>query len=613
MSGYRPPKRGGGHDHYNNDRFQKHARSDSPNSAPVGSRGPNSYTPARQSSNNGPNYSTPQYGMSQKERRGETQFFDHVDRLPDPSKCEPCKLAKQELESGLVVLLSQVEAEETKPGGDKDILRCAAELRRLLSARNNHKYAEKMKELDKARPREGAYVMLPGYIEQRLEKAKDMPPLPPIEPSLQAQVFTHSSMHNKAIKGVGSSDDLSYERLEFGGDAYLEVMATRLIAHRLPHLDVPAQAHFREQLIRNDTLAAFSRAYGLPDRLKHSHVQGGKAWDKITADVFEAYVAAVIYSDPVEGFLTAEKWMNQLWATQVLGYREAVLVENVKAQEELTKLVQMKGITLSYVDEKDMENIKDGTQKFLQGVYLTGWGFTNEWLGSGFGRNKSQAAVNAAQDALKRNSIVLQEAVKKKQEFLVQQQIERDQKRTALKKRVQEGDREAIAELRRILLNDIRIKKKLASKGDKDAAAKLEELVVEEAALPAEPVANAGEKDAAQASTSTDKIEKATNDNAVMQNNAATERADTHPPRKPKHPKPEVPKSAREVLTTQSAEDFLANIMAGGKVGDGPKDSNWLEKQQKKKEKEERKKAEKLARKEEEKRASTAWQHKRAS
>lgn len=541
--------------------------------------------------NDSTTYPTSQHGPgASKERKTDPVHFEYVDRLPDPSKCERCKLSKEEVDAGLIALLAQVETEETSSEGNKDILRSARELRQLLSARNDAKHAEHITELNKVRPSTGDYIVIPEYIEHRLSSAKDLPPIPPIEPSLHTQVFTHASLYEKPkrIKGLTSTDDLSYERFEFIGDAYLELMATRLIAHRLPALDVPAQAHFREQLIRNDTLSKFSRGYGLPDRLHHGHLKReGKAWDKITADIFEAYVAAVIYTDPVEGFLTAEKWMTQLWAPQMLEYRETVLVENVAAQEELNKLVLMNHVKLVYIDEKNMENTADGKQKFMQGVYLTGWGNDQAWLGSGFGQNKQQAAMNAAQDALKRDGVVLREAARKKREFLVEQEVVRERHREDLRERVRKGDGEALGELRRLIANDVRIKAKLAKKGDQDAVVKLEELRREEEALEE----RFGKVDPDPVVTG----ESAPTTTAAVQDAVPPKSeplAKLHPKKK-KEAKPEEAKPMEKVK--QSAEDFLNSIISGGKVeaksSAGSKDgSSYLEREQKRKEKEERKK-----------------------
>jgi ribonuclease-3 len=75
----------------------------------------------------------------------------------------------------------------------------------------------------------------------------------------------------------------------------------------------------------------------------------------------------------------------------------------------------MNGVRLKYDVEKPMTT-ENGVQKFYLGLYLTGWGYENEWLGSGDGQNKAQACIAAAADALKRNSPALQSAARQKLE-----------------------------------------------------------------------------------------------------------------------------------------------------------------------------------------------------
>lgn len=250
-----------------------------------------------------------------------------------------------------------------------------------------------------------------------------------------------------------------------------------------------------------------------------------------------------------------------------------------------------------------MEMTKYGVQRFFQGVYLTGWGYENEWLGSGVGRNKSQAAVNSAQDALTRNNDALQTAVRRKQEMTVHQQFERDQKRAELRRKAEEGDKDSIVELRRILSNDIRIKKKHASKGDEDAAVKLKELVAEEATLAEKFDVKDAKEGKAQTQNATGSEESNGNhSHADDSTNGNCDTTSTKKHKKSKESKQETPKSAKEAK--QSNEDFLANIISGGEAkarstqANLDDDSSWLERERKKKEKEERKKQEKIAKRE---------------
>jgi len=332
------------------------------------------------------------------------------------------ELSAAELQTGLVALLDRFVAAEMTPDADKDILHHARELRRLVAARNEKSVsAQSKRDLDEKRPDKAANVTVPDYIERKVVAAKDLPAPPPVtEPHLQEAVFTHRSMYANNVNVHEHVDlGLDYERLEYLGDAYIELIASRALYNRFPHVDVPQLCSWRERLVENIALARFSEAYGFPDQLKCKVVfdkQSSKAWRKVEADIFEAYVASVVLSDPENGFATAEKWLDELWAPQLLNFQEKV-VENARARDDLQKLLVVNGIQLNYKEEKPM-TMELGQQRYYLGVYLTGWGYEDEWLGSGDGQKKAQACISAATDALKRNSAVLQSASQQKKELM---------------------------------------------------------------------------------------------------------------------------------------------------------------------------------------------------
>ena len=107
----------------------------------------------------------------------------------------------------------------------------------------------------------------------------------------------------------------SYERLEFLGDAYLELISSRLLFSTFPTWTPGKLSTKREQLVKNETLAQFARKYGFQHRARVSEdVRAQKGWGKVLGDMFEAYVAAVVLDDLVEGYATAEGWLKELWA-----------------------------------------------------------------------------------------------------------------------------------------------------------------------------------------------------------------------------------------------------------------------------------------------------------
>jgi ribonuclease-3 len=233
---------------------------------------------------------------------------------------------------------------------------------------------------------------------------------------------TASSSGWSLLAGTSAVGDRTYERLEFLGDAYLEVIATRLIFSRYPHLAAGRQAQIRERLVKNDTLTKFSMAYNFQARLKAGEGERelARASGKILADVFEAYVAAVILSDPVDGFKRAEIWLTELWAPILL--REfgpinsdggATFNEyNQNAKQELQQKIVGKDIKLEYIENRPMEQTKH-MQRYFISLFLTGWGHEKQLLGTGEGQNKVEAGNRAAMDAMVQSKDIIDEAARK--------------------------------------------------------------------------------------------------------------------------------------------------------------------------------------------------------
>lgn len=145
-----------------------------------------------------------------------------------------------------------------------------------------------------------------------------LPPLPKIlDPTLEASAFTHIGC------GSGSPTDLSYERLEWVGDAYVELTATLLISQTFPSFGPGKCAQLRERLVKNVTLAGFSRQYGfdkrvrLPEHFLASKKSPIEEKTKIFGDIFEAYVAAIILADPQNGVMRASEWLKDLWGMTI--------------------------------------------------------------------------------------------------------------------------------------------------------------------------------------------------------------------------------------------------------------------------------------------------------
>ena len=233
-----------------------------------------------------------------------------------------------------------------------------------------------------------------------------LPTLPRIlDEALESVAFTHPAT---LVCDMASKVNTSYDRLEFLGDAYIELMATRLLFPRFPGLSAGRLSQRREMLVKNETLAEYALAYGFDKKAKLPKAynvlgkDNRKLWLKTLGDIFEAFVAAVIISDSEQGYQVAEAWLTTLWEPK-LGTPEGEDLEAVDPQSKihLAQKLMGKGIKIHYRDEAPPVEIRrEGKLIFPIGVYLTGWGWEDQHLGSGKGLNKQDAGQRAAAEAL---------------------------------------------------------------------------------------------------------------------------------------------------------------------------------------------------------------------
>ncbi|KAM0427033.1 hypothetical protein ACHAPT_007931 [Fusarium lateritium] len=265
------------------------------------------------------------------------------------------------------------------------------------------------------------------------EIPNELPPLPPIaNPELELAAFSHP--------GLGCEPN--YEKLEWCGDAFLELASTRLIMRTFgDHLPVGRLSQIREQLVRNVTLAEYYRQYGFDKRTRLPVDMGSmeqlirtkprdKDVIKIQGDVFEAYVGAVVEADPVQGEAIVTAWLKVLWGRtikdQIIRIEKLRETSATKAhdnqstqvdaglpkkeptpKERLAQILIVKGIKLRYEDipcKKKDKNL--GLPLYAIGVYLDGWGETNKLLGIGTALSKKEAGTKAAGVALENRKLM---------------------------------------------------------------------------------------------------------------------------------------------------------------------------------------------------------------
>ncbi|KAI9836185.1 MAG: hypothetical protein M1819_001522 [Sarea resinae] len=242
----------------------------------------------------------------------------------------------------------------------------------------------------------------------RLSKA----PIPPLPPIKDARLAVTPFIHQGSLDAQqSSSGNASYERLEFLGDAYIEIVSSRYLYDRFPTVHVGELCSMRELLVKNETLAEYALLYGFDERAPTSKAlrdrMTGKARTKILADMFEAYVAAVVLASPQDGLNTIERWLIALWAPKFASGLTPLDSIIPDAKQDLSKKVGGKEVKVEYVEEREPEMIKrEGKSFYYIGVYLTGWGYVRQHLGSGKAISKKKAGLQAATNALANKPLI---------------------------------------------------------------------------------------------------------------------------------------------------------------------------------------------------------------
>jgi ribonuclease III len=130
------------------------------------------------------------------------------------------------------------------------------------------------------------------------------------------EALTHSSFANES-PGRGQSN----ERLEFLGDAVLELCITEELYVRYPEANEGQLTTFRAMLVNEGVLAGLSRKLKIDQALslgRGEENQGGRQRQSLLSDAFEALLGAIFLDG---GYAAARQWVLErfagLWPRQM--------------------------------------------------------------------------------------------------------------------------------------------------------------------------------------------------------------------------------------------------------------------------------------------------------
>ncbi len=207
---------------------------------------------------------------------------------------------------------------------------------------------------------------------------------------LLKQAFTHRSYINEN-KGTGLTHN---ERLEFLGDAVLELVITEFLFREFPDKQEGELTSLRAALVNTVTISKIAGDVGMNDFLLLSKGESkdvGRARQVILANTFEAFIGA-LYLD--QGYESAKKFISDNLFSELKTIVEKSLWKDSKSKLQ-EKSQEVLSITPAY---KTLNEVgPDHNKIFTVGLFLG-----EEQVSEGKGHSKQEAQEEAAKSALKK-------------------------------------------------------------------------------------------------------------------------------------------------------------------------------------------------------------------
>ena len=195
------------------------------------------------------------------------------------------------------------------------------------------------------------------------------------------QAFTH--------KSLDTSPRSNYERLEFLGDAVIDIIVSRELMREFPEGDEGLLTQRRASLVQKPFLAQIGQLLDLMDHLKIESsvdLKIEKIAEKQMANIFESLIGAMYLDGGIEP--CRRLILDTIWAHK----------------EEAWKSTNYKGKLIEYCHSKEIDNpvflIKDITGPDHYKTFEIQVKIGSQVFASGLGTNKKTAEQIAAQMAL---------------------------------------------------------------------------------------------------------------------------------------------------------------------------------------------------------------------
>lgn len=215
------------------------------------------------------------------------------------------------------------------------------------------------------------------------------------ERHLLATALTHPSVsHERKASGK------AYQRLEFLGDAVVDLVISETLYHLFPEDDEGLLSKLWTRAVKTETMARIARKLDLGSYLQLGRGEegiGGRQRDSTLADTLEAVIGAVHLDG---GLDSSQAMVSRLWKEELEMLRLAPVDMNPKGQLQEMLQIPPWGETPTYRIAS-----AGGPDHRRHFEAIVSW--KGHDLATGTGRSKQDAQVDAARQALNLPSLSL--------------------------------------------------------------------------------------------------------------------------------------------------------------------------------------------------------------
>lgn len=215
--------------------------------------------------------------------------------------------------------------------------------------------------------------------------------------NLLNQAFVHTSYTNEN----NLDEKLSYEKLEFYGDAVLKLSVSEFLYNHFADYNEGQLTKLRAQIVSDENIFRYAKLLGFEELIvlgKNEKKQGGAKKESILACAFEALLGAIFINYNKKGYQKAKSFLEENFLDDILSTKEKINILNPKAiLQEYTQGINHKLPEYILVEEVGKAHNK---------TFYVEVKFNDEIIGKGSAKSIKKAQSEAAFNALKNLKLI---------------------------------------------------------------------------------------------------------------------------------------------------------------------------------------------------------------